>query len=243
MEDKNELSDIVLEKDDNKAVKTKRILVIVALLILVFLLVLVVMRVINKPEATNTQSKLVLPPEPVVKEVDTKNDDQLFKQVPIIEEEASKKESFEEMVRSLKEKEINKQTTIPEETQTQVKETVKEELPKVTQKAPVEQIVQPAVEKKAAEIVPQPKVQVKSTEATSGIYVQVGATSKLTPSKKFLDTIASQNYEYKLLPITVKDTKVTKILIGPFANTEDAKKALANIKTSINKDAFIYRVK
>ncbi|DAB31381.1 MAG TPA: sporulation protein [Sulfurospirillum sp. UBA11407] len=245
MEDKNELSDIVLEKDDNKAVKTKRILVIVALLILVFLLVLVVMRVINKPEATNTQSKLVLPPEPVVKEVDTKNDDQLFKQVPIIEEEASKKESFEEMVRSLKEKEINKQTTIPEETQTQVKETVKEELPKVTQKAPVEQIVQPVVEKKAAEIVPQPKVQAKtkSTEATSGIYVQVGATSKLTPSKKFLDTIASQNYEYKLLPITVKDTKVTKILIGPFANTEDAKKALANIKTSINKDAFIYRVK
>lgn len=240
MEDKNELSDIVLEKDDNKAVKTKRLLIISALLILVFLVVLVVMRVINKPEATNQQSKLVLPPEPVVKEVEMKKDDQLFKQVPIIEEEADKKESFEEMVRSLKEKEINKQTAAPvvKEVTKAVQETTKEIQKAVTPKV---QEVQKTVQEAQKEL---PKtVTVNQTTATTGVYIQVGATSKSTPDKKFLNAIAAKNYEYRLLPITVKDKKVTKILIGPYTNTTAAKNVLADIKATINKDAFIYRVK
>ena len=43
MEDKNELSDIVLEKEDDKSQKAKRILLIVAVLIVVFLITIVIM--------------------------------------------------------------------------------------------------------------------------------------------------------------------------------------------------------
>lgn len=240
MEDKNELSDIVLEKDDNKALKTKRILVIAALLILVFLLVLVVMKVINKPESNAAQSKLVLPPEPITQEA-TPKDDQLFKQVPIIkEDEADKKESFEEMVKSLKEKEIQKQTdtqeekapTVAQETVTTppaIEQSTPQETSKPAPKAPVQKVVAPT----------------KATQATasSGVYIQVGATSRLSPDKKFLALIQSKKYSSKLLPITVNGKQVTKILIGPFANTTAARNALPDVKKEINKDAFIYRVK
>lgn len=239
MEDKNELSDIVLEKDDNKALKTKRILVIAALLILVFLLVLVVMKVINKPQSNAEQSKLVLPPEPITQEVTTK-DDQLFKQVPIIKEnEADKKESFEEMVKSLKEKEIQKQADVKKE---EVQPTPTAVVTPQVQETKPKETSNPVV-KKPIEKTPIAPKTTKAASASSGVYIQVGATSRLSPDKKFLALIESKKYSSKLLPITINGKKVTKILIGPFASTTAARNALANVKKEINKDAFIYRVK
>jgi len=233
MEEKNELSDIILEKDDNKSMKVKRILIIVALMILVFLVVLVVMKVINKPDPKTNTTKLILPPQPVSKQVEPKKEDDLFKQVPIIEEE-DKKESFEEMVKSLKEKEIQKQTEIEpqiKEVQKKIVEPIKEKVQKVIPVAPAKPVVKPVVKAPT------------TTEATTGVYIQVGATSRLTPSKKFLAELAKNNYEYRLLPIDVNGKKVTKILVGPYTNTTEARNVLANVKTNINKDAFIYRVK
>lgn len=237
MEDKNELSDIVLEKDDNKSIKAKRILIIVALLIVVFLVVLVVMRVVNKPDQKqNNGAKLILPPNPTQKVVEPKKEDELFKQVPIVEEE-DKKESFEEMVKSLKEKEIQKQEDLQpkiEEAKKVIEAVKTQEKPKAT--TPTKKIIKPVAK----------PVQTKKRAndlATTGVYVQVGATSRLTPDKKFLAKLASKKYEYRLLPIDVKGTKVTKILIGPYANSSAAKTVLGDIKSSINKDAFIYRVK
>lgn len=232
MEEKNELSDIILEKDDNKSMKVKRILIIVALMILVFLVVLVVMKVVNKPDPRTETTKLILPPQPTSQQVEPKKEDDLFKQVPIVEEE-NKKESFEEMVKSLKEKEIQKQTKIEpkiEEVKKKVENPIKKEVKKVI----------PATTPKA---VTTPIEKATTTEATNGIYVQVGATSRLTPSKKFLAQLAKNNYEYRLLPIDVNGKKVTKILVGPYTSAPEARNALANIKTNINKDAFIYRVK
>ena len=63
MENRNELSDIVLEKGDNKTLKLKRILILVAFLILVFLVALASMKMMNKEPSKET-SKLILPPEP-----------------------------------------------------------------------------------------------------------------------------------------------------------------------------------
>jgi DedD protein len=47
MENRNELSDIVLEKGDNKTVKVKRILILVAFLILIFLVALASMKILK----------------------------------------------------------------------------------------------------------------------------------------------------------------------------------------------------
>ena len=140
MENRSELSDIVLEKGDGKTLKLKRILILVAFLILVFLVALASMKMMHKEGGKET-SKLILPPEPTTQDVPVSKDDQLFKQVPIIEENP-KKESFEEMIKTLKEKEVQKQeeaknkegtqpaTTPKAETTKPVETKVKEEAPK-----------------------------------------------------------------------------------------------------------------
>ena len=238
MEDKNELSDIVLEKDDNKSMKAKRILIIVALLIVVFLVVLVVMRVINKPTQQTNNTKLILPPNPTQKVIEPKKEDDLFRQVPIVEED-DKKESFEEMVKSLKAKEILKQENLQPKA-----EEIQKVLETTKTKQETKTVTPPKKIKQATKAIKTKLVKHTTNNlATTGVYVQVGATSRLTPNKKFLAKLAAKSYEYRLLPIDVKGTKVTKILIGPYANSTAARAVLADIKSSINKDAFIYRVK
>jgi len=240
MENRNELSDIVLEKGDTKTLKMKRILILVAFLILVFLVALASMKVANKDEGKDT-SKLILPPEPT-QETQIPKDDQLFKQVPIIEENP-KKESFEDMIKTLKEKEAQKQEEAkgteakPKESAiTSATPPVKETLPKVKEETKKEATkTQPLL--RSTEISDTP-----SGSANAGIYVQVGAVAT-TPDAKQLSDIKSKGFEYKLYPTVVNGNKVTKILIGPYAKSSDAESALVLIRSSVNKNAFIYRVK
>ena len=240
MENRNELSDIVLEKGDTKTLKMKRILILVAFLILVFLVALASMKVANKDESKDT-SKLILPPEPT-QETQIPKDDQLFKQVPIIEENP-KKESFEDMIKTLKEKEAQKQEEAKgteakpkESATTSATPPVKETLPKVKEETKKEATkTQPLL--RSTEISDTP-----SGSANAGIYVQVGAVAT-TPDAKQLSDIKSKGFEYKLYPTVVNGNKVTKILIGPYAKSSDAESALVLIRSSVNKNAFIYRVK
>jgi DedD protein len=163
-------------------------------------------------------------------------DDQLFKQVPIIEENP-KKESFEDMIKTLKEKEVQKQ----EEAK------VKEITPAVV---PTKPETPKASEVKTKEIVPPKKEVVKASEtpaptsgnADAGIYIQVGAVAT-NPEQKVLNDIKSKGFEYRLYKTVVNGNNVTKILIGPYAKSEDAQSAISSVRASINKNAFIYRVK
>lgn len=237
MEDKNELSDIVLEKDNGKVLKIKRILIIIALLIIVFLGVLVTMKLINKPNQ-NVAEKIVLPPEPKSIADNKVKDEELFKQVPIIEENKTKKDNFENIVKNLKEKEIQKsqggdqnQTMAPVVTQTQT----------IPNKA-VAPVVEP-IKKEVKKATPQKVASKIQLAKDKGIFVQVGAVSKGAPNKKFLKLITDKKYRYSLYPTKVNGKDVTKVLIGPFRTTKEAKDHMAEIKKSINKNAFIYRVK
>lgn len=244
MEDKNELSDIILEeKEDNKMMKVKRILIIAALLTLIFLVILVVMKVLNKPESQEDTTKLVLPPEPQVKQVEPTEDDNLFKQVPIIEED-SKKESFEEMVKSLKEKEIKKQDENNQTAQanTQAEQESPQEVTQTQETAP-KTTTENTQETKNNEQTAQKPTQPENTDATPGYYIQVAATTKASPDKNYLGEITKKNYTYRLLPIEVNGNKVTKILVGPYDSSAKANEALNGVKNSINKNAFLYRVK
>jgi DedD protein len=235
MENRNELSDIVLEKGDGKTLKLKRILILVAFLILVFLVALASMKMMNKDDAKNT-SKLILPPEPTTQEVPVTKDDQLFKQVPIIEENP-KKESFEDMIKTLKEKEVQKQ----EEAKT------KEVLPAVpTKPEPIKtpevkkEVTPPA--KEVAKVKETPTAPTASSNADAGIYIQVGAVAT-NPEQKVLKDIKDKGFEYRLYKTVVNGNNVTKILIGPYAKSEDAQSAMVSVRASINKNAFIYRIK
>lgn len=241
MENRNELSDIVLEKGDNKTLKIKRILILVAFLILVFLVALASMKVANNDQNKET-FKLILPPEPT-QETQIPKDDQLFKQVPIIEENP-KKESFEDMIKTLKEKEAQKQ----EETKSAVTETPVTQ-PTSTKETPVST---PAKTKEAT----KPQQMLRSTEVETpstvpskgsltvvpGTYVQIGAVAT-APSAKQLADIKAKGFECKPYTTVVNGNKVVKLLIGPYANSAEAESALSQIRANVNKNAFIYRVK
>lgn len=239
MENRNELSDIVLEKGDNKTLKLKRILILVAFLILVFLVALASMKMMNKEPSKET-SKLILPPEPSTQEAPVTKDDQLFKQVPIIEENP-KKESFEEMIKTLKEKEAQKQEEAKQET-TQANTTPpqKAETPKITDIKPKEESVKKEVVKPKE--TPTIAQTMQGAGASAGIYIQVGAVAT-APEQKVLNDIKSKGFDYHLYKTVVNGNNVTKILIGPYAKSEDAQNALVSVRASINKNAFIYRVK
>lgn len=232
---RNELSDIVLEKGDHKTVKVKRILILAAFLILVFLVALASMKMMNKDNGKDT-SKLILPPEPT-QETQLPKDDQLFKQVPIIEENP-KKESFEDMIKTLKEKEVAKQ------------EEAKGKEPVATTKADTTKVVDTKPKEATPPVAPKKEVakpKETTTPTTSGstgagIYVQVGAVAT-APEQRVLNDIKSKGFEYKIYPTVVNGNNVNKILIGPYANSADAENALANIRSSVNKNAFIYRIK
>ena len=99
MENRSDLSDIVLEKSSEKSSGLKRILIIVAFLVLIFLIALASMKMMNK-DPNKDPSKLILPPDAnttaTTQETSAGKDDQ-FKQVPITEE-TPKQESFEDMI-------------------------------------------------------------------------------------------------------------------------------------------------
>ncbi|MDD3323735.1 MAG: SPOR domain-containing protein [Sulfurospirillaceae bacterium] len=241
MEERNELSDIVLERQDGKSQKARRMLVIAALLIVVFLVALLAMKMVNKP-VEKDNSKLILPPEPVTKEVAVAKEEQLFKQVPIVEENP-KKDSFEDMIKTLKEKEMQKQESEKSPTEDIKKEVVEPKKvveTKATAEEPVTQPAKKVVEEPKKET-PKPKT---STAIKSGsIYVQVGATSKSTPDVKFLDSLKKNGFDVKLQPVEINNQKLTKILVGPYSTEAEANTALAKARASINKNAFIYRIK
>ncbi|WP_263831881.1 SPOR domain-containing protein [Sulfurospirillum oryzae] len=246
MENRNELSDIVLEKGDSKTVKMKRILILVAFLILVFLVALASMKLANKDQGKDA-SKLILPPEPT-QETQVPKDDQLFKQVPIIEENP-KKESFEDMIKTLKEKEAQKQEEAKgtdaktKETTVPVTAPVKEATPtKTVKEEPKKEAAKPQPMLRSTEVTSSTPTAPSSGNADAGIYVQVGAVAT-APDAKQLNDIKSKGFEYKLYTTVVNGNKVTKILIGPYAKSSDAESALVLIRSSVNKNAFIYRVK
>ena len=261
MENRNELSDIVLEKGDHKTLKMKRILILVAFLILVFLVALASMKVLNTKDQSKDTSKLILPPEPT-QEAQVPKDDQLFKQVPIIEENP-KKESFEDMIKTLKEKEAQKQeetkaTTAPVAT-TPVNQSQKTKEPATT--TPIKEVAttpQTASKVKEEPKKEAPKAQpiLRSTEIDTpstpmstgsgnvapGIYVQIGAVATAPDARQLAD-IKSKGFECKQYSTVVNGNKVIKLLIGPYASSAEAENALSLIRSSVNKNAFIYRVK
>ena len=233
MEDNNKLSDIVLEKDDGKILKTKRVLIIVAILIILFLVVILSMKLFNSP-SNNKTTNLVLPPEPISSMQKTKKDEELFKQVPIIEENKTKKDNFENIVKNLKAK----------ETRIAQKET--QNSSKVKTKTSMQPVVKEIVKSKKKTLEKRKEKKVKQkvkTTASKGIYIQIGATTKHSPNKNFLKKIANQKLKYKLLPVVVKGKKVMKILVGPFETRAIAKQNLPKVKKYLNKNAFIYSVR
>ncbi|NLC27339.1 MAG: SPOR domain-containing protein [Campylobacteraceae bacterium] len=240
MEEKSELSDIVLEKDDStKSMKLKRILVIAAVLVLLFLAVLIIMRALNKPEQAE-EARLILPPEP--QSIQSSNEERLFQQVPIIEEE--EKESFEDMVKKLKEKEMERSVESKQEPILEPKPSteVTPRVAKIDPEPKPQQVATPSSKTKE----PTTKSDLPNTQvdknASSGIYVQVASVFKTNPDASYLNSLEKKGYAYRLYKTESNNQILTKVLIGPFANNDEARDALADIRRNLVEGAFIFRV-
>ena len=252
MED-NELRDIILEKnDEQKSIKIKKLLMFVAMFFILFLIVLITMKIVNSGDElnseTNQDSRLVLPPEPqAVKE--SKGGDELFQQVPIIPENKGQ-DSFEDMVKSLKDKEAQKQSeqaivTPSEEKTPNVQELIKEQpteqAGKSESRAEVKSVVIPKE---------QPKPQAKKTDVKpsvtqhvgGGSYIQVVAVKNFNENAAEIKKLKSHGYSYKLHKVTVNGTEMTKVVVGPYSQ-ESIKSELAKIKSNVASGAFIVNIK
>lgn len=127
----NDLSDIILEKEDSGNEKIKKIILGVASLVLLFLIILIAMKMLNSSNVSpsenlaNVGEKIEQESDVVVDKgiaaiEDTK--DTLFKEEPIIDEASETDLKFEEMVRKLKQQDalesqdVNTPSTEPEQT-------------------------------------------------------------------------------------------------------------------------------
>lgn len=114
MEDNNELKDLVLDdKDDgSNSRKMRKLLIIIASLVILFLIILFVMKMLNSSTTKDqNEGRIVVPPEIETVQKNEPNDT-IFEQVPILKDEnESQKQSFEDIVKNLKEKEELRQAS------------------------------------------------------------------------------------------------------------------------------------
>ena len=216
---------------DNKN-NLKKILIYVAVAFLVFVIGVISFAVIQNNK--NSQKEAIIPPETKAKP----KEENIFKQIPIENENVQQSQSQQPKmnIKQDEEQPQPKAVSSVNETKPQVQpETIKEPVEKKTLKASK----------------PEIKNSVKSSkQSLSGAkyYIQVAALLRYKkPSKRFLELITKNGYKYKFFVTYVKlkgeKVKITKILVGPFANRKEAKKALKKVKANITQNAFIFKVK
>ncbi|MCZ6172603.1 SPOR domain-containing protein [Campylobacter ureolyticus] len=133
---------------------------------------------------------------------------------------------------------------------TSKKETPKQEPKKVIKEEKVKKEAQKQEVKKQAPKVQkqesknQTPAQSNTTQTTlqKGSYIQVLATTDFKPDADYIKKLKSKGYSYTLYKTTVKGREYVKVLVGPF---DEAKlnSEMPNIRATINKDAFVFRVK
>ena len=220
MNDKNELSDIVLNKNGSSS-SNKKIILAVATLGIILIIVVMLMNSLSS-QSTNNLPQAVLPPEPKAQTLtnETGNDEPLFQDVEVIQDNTSPDEELDKIAKKLKQESTEevKVITAPK---------------KVTPKTNIKKVK--SVKKSAAVTAPQATSSVK-------YYIQVGSFSKYKPNKKFLKSITNLGYKYKYHKVKVNSKFLNKVLIGPFKTQKEANDAKRVIRAKIEPGAFLVKL-
>ncbi len=226
MEEKNELGDIILNKN-NKEGGNKKIVLAAATLGIILIIVVLLMNTLNSDNENNLPQN-ALPPKPVKENIqaNAQKEEPLFEDVEVIDEKAdAEDEKLEKIAQQLKKQ--NKPTEIRKiETTTSPKSEIKH-----TNR----------VHNEVKKATPHKITSNKST-LRGHYYVQVGSFTKYKPNKKFLSSIKKAGYNYIFHKASVHGRNVTKVLVGPFKSQGEARKALKKIKQRIQKDAFLTKI-
>jgi len=218
MDDKNELSDIVLNKG-NASGSNKKIILAVATLGVVLIVVLMLMSSMNSASNDNLP-QAVLPPKPQ-KEVVQENvqEEPLFEEVQVMEDDSSTDADLDKIAQKLKKESQNETAAAPVKKAT----TTAKKTPTKTVNKPVKTTT----------------TKVTKT-ATSGIkyYIQVGSFSKYQPNKKFLGSIKRLGFNYKFHKVG----NLKKVLVGPFSTRKEANNAKRVLRAKVEPGAFLVKL-
>lgn len=257
MEDKNELNDIILNKN-SKNNSTKKILLTIATFAIILIVVVIIMnQVSGKKESVLPRAPQMS--EVVVEEVIQEPEVEVAEEsTPIIEmedavEEVTTSESTvtppdgkaetERIVESVfEEPEIISE---PDYTTTAQQKTVSKSVSaEPVQKAEPKQVLKPEPIRPSGKYDPKSKRIVKTeTPAVSGeYYIQVGSFATYAPSKTFLDKIANRGYTYTFHKVTRSGKTLNKVLVGPFKTQSAAREALPIIRRSVESGAFLIKL-
>ena len=219
MQETNELNDIILNKGGSTN-NNKKIILAVATLGVILIIVVMLMNSLTS-SGTDNLPQAVLPPKPKAQNIQKVQEEPLFEEVEVVEEEIQNNDNLDKIAKKLK-----------EESQAEAaQETV--EIAAPVKPKPVA-VAKKAVTPKAA---PAPK-------ATSGVsyYIQVGSFSKYEPNKKFLQSITDLGYNYKFHKITKNSKTLNKVLVGPFGTTTEAKDARRVLRAKVEPGAFLTKL-
>lgn len=219
------------------------------------------------PQVAQTNVPPVAPPSP--SEPQAQQPNPTFEQVPIVPENKGQ-DSFEDMVKALKEKEDKrqqdagaaaptptesstiqgalKQNDAPSAQPSEQKAEPKQHVNVVKQKEPKQEKAakQPkndvAKEKQAKQKPAKQAPAASGGDAHSGSYVQVFAVKHFNEKAPELGKLKAAGYAYKLYRTNVNGNEIIKVLVGPYSG-EQLKSELAKIKQSAAPNAFIVNIK
>ncbi len=216
MDDKNELSDIVLNKG-NASGSNKKIILAVATLGVVLIVVVMLMNSMNSG-STDNLPQAVLPPKPQKETVQkTTNSEPLFEEVQVMQDDSSSDADLDKIAQKLKQESAAEEKIAP------VKSAP------VVRKESVKKVSKP-VKKRAT---------VAQTATTSiKYYIQVGSFSKYKPNKKFLSSIKNLGFNYKFHKVGT----LNKVLVGPFKTRKEANNAKKVLRAKVEPGSFLVKL-
>jgi len=242
MDENNELSDIVLNKDGTSN-SNKKIILAIATLGVVLIIVVMLMNSINSKGTSNLpHAALPAKPKTEVSKTTLDTKEPLFEAVPVVQEKQKEDTNLDHIAKKLKqESAVQKAEPIKEPIKTTpiVK---KEKIVKKQHKVVKEKIIH----KKAERIKKKTKILAKKVQTAPkkvalnrhSYFVQVGSFSKYKPNKKFLDSISKLGYKYSYHKVK----NINKVLVGPFNTREEANKAKTLLRSKVVRGAFLVKL-
>lgn len=174
-------------------------------------------------------------------------------QAPADKEELSSDERFERIVKEIKAKQSAAQSSAPT-AQPRPQAAPQQPIPAAVPPSPlkIESSTVRAPAPKPAPVAPTPVRPVQSSPyptnttpaahngspATAGFYLQVGSFTK-SPNVSFIKTIERNNLTYRFQKDNLNGSEVTRMLIGPYATKGEAANALRLVQEKIEPKAFV----
>ena len=219
MNENNELNDIILNKG-NATNSNKKVILAVATLGVILIIVVMLMNSLSS-NGTENLPQAVLPPEPQTHVANSVEEEPLFEEVEVVEEDTSSENNLDKIAEKLKKESLEESIPAP------VIEEKKVTHKKVIQKKSITKKATPKHIKKQ-------KIATKSNR----YYIQVGSFSKYEPNKKFLHSITDLGYKYRYHKVK----NLNKVLVGPFSTKDEANRAKHTLRSKVEPGAFLVKL-